>query len=66
MIISRPRFQELYEGDQPFGSENVRTGDLEITVEFRDAVTCSGRNLTEFRNAWHELPPLHPPPREQS
>jgi hypothetical protein len=63
LVISRTNLREFYEGDQPFGYVNRQTGDLEITVEFRAAVMCSGQNLTEYRNAWDKLPPLQPPPQ---
>jgi hypothetical protein len=59
LVVSRARLQSyrLEEGIR-FGSHNKTNDDLEITVEFRNLVTCSGRSLTDCRNAWQSLPPL--------
>jgi hypothetical protein len=62
LVISRATLKEHWNGARKFGHENGQTGDLEITVEFRNEVICSGCNLTEHRNAWHALPPLRPLP----
>jgi hypothetical protein len=63
LVLGRSQLQQMWDSPQPFGSENATTGDLEITVEFRQEVTCSGRNLTAYRNAWDQLPPLRPSPK---
>jgi hypothetical protein len=61
LVVSRSELQAHYasEGRQ-FGHTNRKSGDLEITVEFRGKVECSGRDLTACRNAWSSLPPLQP------
>ncbi len=53
--------QGYYNGTAKFGHRNRNSGDLEITLEFRDRVECSGQDLTDCRNAWASLPPLQPP-----
>ena len=65
LVVSRARLQSYYNGKTKFGSLNKRNDDLEITVEFRAKVECSGQELTDCRNAWHSLPPLQPPPDRQ-
>jgi hypothetical protein len=60
--VSRARLQSYYNGDTSFGSLNKKSDDLEITVEFRAKVECSGQDLTDCRNAWQSLPPLRPIP----
>lgn len=59
LIVSRGRLQSYYTS-QKFGSFNKENNALEITVEFRAAVVCSGQSLSDCRNAWHSLPPLRP------
>jgi len=49
-------------GTNKFGSVNKTDDELTITVEFREAVECSGQVLTDCRNAWKSLPPLQPIP----
>ncbi|HET6879154.1 MAG TPA: hypothetical protein VFI31_03300 [Pirellulales bacterium] len=61
LIVSRAKLKELWKADEPFGSANDKTNELTLTVEFREQTTCSGRDLSEFRNAWHLLPPLQAP-----
>lgn len=60
LVISRARLQSLLDSPDRFGSLNSANDAIELTVEFRTAVTCSGRVLTDCRNAWASLPPLHP------
>jgi hypothetical protein len=62
LVVSRARLQSYYNGDKPFGSLNKKNDDLEITVEYRADVKCSGQDLTDCRNAWQSLPPLQPTP----
>lgn len=60
LIVSRTRLQSYTLEVRKFGSVNRTNNELEITVEFRDKVECSGRDLTDCRNAWESLPPLQP------
>jgi hypothetical protein len=62
LVVSRARLQSYYNGKTKFGSFNKANDDLEITVEFRAKVECSGQELTDCRNAWNSLPPLQPTP----
>jgi hypothetical protein len=59
LVVSRARLQSYYNTSQ-FGSVNEGKTTLTITVEFREAVECSGQVLTDCRNAWTSLPPLQP------
>lgn len=61
LVVSRARLQSYYSGESKFGHFNKANDDLEITVEFRDKVECSGQDLTDCRNAWTTLPPLQAP-----
>jgi hypothetical protein len=61
LVVSRASLWSYYNGEERFGSRNKTNDDLEITVEFRDKVECSGQDLTDCRNAWKSLPPLRPP-----
>ena len=62
LVVSRVRLRAYYNGTQKFGYRNQTNNELEITVEFRDTVQCSGQDLTDCRNAWETLPPLQSPP----
>ena len=62
LVVSRSRLQSYFNGETKFGSINKTNNDLEITVEFRAKVECSGQELTDCRNAWNSLPPLQPTP----
>lgn len=62
LVISRAKLNEYWNGPQRFGTEDPRSGDLKITIQFRDEVTCSDVNLTAYRNAWESLPPLRSMP----
>jgi hypothetical protein len=64
LVVGRARLRgfENERGAGKFGSPNEASGELTITVEFRATVTCSGRDLTDCRNAWATLPPLLPLP----
>lgn len=62
LVVSRVLLQSYFNGKTKFGSFNKTNDDLEITVEFRAEVTCSGQKLTTCRNAWQSLPPLQPLP----
>ena len=61
LVVSRARLQSYY-GTSKFGSVDRANDVLIITVEFREAVECSGQVLTDCRNAWKSLPPLQPIP----
>ena len=65
LVVSRVRLRSYYDGETKFGSFNKANDDLEITVEFRATVECSGQELTDCRNAWMSLPPLLPLPQER-
>jgi hypothetical protein len=60
LVVSRARLQSYHNGPHKFGSYNRANNALEITVEFREEVKCSGQVLTDCRNAWKSLPPLLP------
>jgi hypothetical protein len=62
LILSRPDLSALWNGEEPFGTENKRSGNLVLTVQFRpNQVRCGGVDLTQYRNAWDRLPALQPP-----
>lgn len=63
LIVSRLRLQALRRRAK-FGHHNAANDTLEITVEFRERVTCSGQDLTDCRNAWASLPPLQDVPAD--
>ena len=65
LVVSRARLQSYYNGQTKFGSFNKANDELEITVEFRAQVECSGQELTDCRNAWNSLPPLQQVPDRQ-
>lgn len=60
LVVSRARLQSCSGTKSNFGSFNKKNNALEITVEFRAKVECSGQDLTDCRNAWKSLPPLQP------
>jgi hypothetical protein len=61
VVISRRDLQELEYGEIRFGTENLNSGNLVITVQFRpERVNCGKVDMTMFRNAWNTLPPLRP------
>jgi hypothetical protein len=62
LIVSRARLQGYFYGKTKFGYHNKHSDDLEITLELRGKVECSGQDLSDCRNAWGSLPPLQPPP----
>ncbi len=63
LVIGREQLDNLWNGPQRFGTENHRTGDLALTVQFRPGnVRCGEVDLTPYRNAWDQLPPLQPLP----
>jgi hypothetical protein len=62
LVVSRVKLREYYDDAKPFGSLDQVNEELRITVAFRDKVECSGRDLTECRNAWNSLPPLRETP----
>jgi hypothetical protein len=57
LVVSRSDVQRYLNDAAKFGTEDAK--ELQITVQFRpDEVTCSKIDLTEYRNAWAQLPPL--------
>jgi hypothetical protein len=62
LVVGRSRLREYYDGKTTFGSFNKANDVLEITVEFRAKVECSGHEVTDCRNGWKSLPPLQPMP----
>ena len=74
VVISRSRLQELW--NDGCGSENGKSGDLELHIQFRPVeqaeeagdkgvsdepnlhALCGKFDLTDFMNAWENLPPL--------
>jgi hypothetical protein len=61
LVIGRSRLNDYWNGPGQFGTPD-RKGNLVLTVQFRDTVLCGEVDLSEFRNAWHLLPPLQPLP----
>jgi hypothetical protein len=67
IIISRAKLKDLW--NDGCGSENKRSGDLELRIQFRpDAqqtgkmtATCGTSPLTDCLDAWETLPPLMRP-----
>ena len=74
IVISRAKLQELW--DDGCGSENKKSGDLELHIQFRPekkaegeeaeknqelTAICGKFDLTDYINAWESLPPLKPP-----
>lgn len=63
LILTRPDLKRFWEDDALFGTENLRSGNLVLTIQFRPgSVRCGEVDLTPFRNAWGTLPPLQPVP----
>jgi hypothetical protein len=64
VVVSRARLQELW--NHGCASENDESGDLQLHIPYRRAdtsqmlVRCGTFDLTEFLNAWNDLPPLKP------
>ncbi len=74
VVVSRAKLQELW--NDGCGSENEKSGNLELHIQFRPAdlpkgdqanvdesnwsAKCGKFNLTGFVNAWETLPPLKP------
>jgi len=65
IIISRNRLREIWLSG--CGSENEKSGDLELHIQFRpeenrDSAFCGVVDLSEHLNDWETLPPLKPKP----
>jgi hypothetical protein len=61
LIISRPEVSGYWHGGQRFGTQDSKSGNPVLTVQFRPAtVLCGEVDLTANRNAWERLPPLRP------
>ncbi len=73
IVVSRKNLQELW--NDGCGSENEKSGDLQLRIKFRRETAivgeggeqglkftahCGEFNLTEYINAWESLPPLSP------
>ena len=68
IVISRAKLKELW--NEGCGSENGKSGDLELYIRFHlDEESshestlqahCGEFDLTDFVNAWESLPPLKP------
>ncbi len=57
LVIRRPELRLFQNGDVRFGTENMRSDSLVLTVQFREGmVLCGEVNLTDYLNAWHRLP----------
>jgi hypothetical protein len=75
IVISRVKLRKLW--DDGCGSENERSGDLELYIRFRRhegeaggdeaenehelKASCDDFDLTDYKDAWESLPPLKPP-----
>ncbi len=63
LIISRAEMRGFWIAEERFGTENDRSGNLVLTIQFRPhQVLCGEVVLTAYRNAWERLPPLRPRP----
>jgi hypothetical protein len=61
LIIWRPLIERFWDQGRSFGTVSQGSGSLILTVQFRpDGVRCGQVDLTPFRNAWDQLPPLRP------
>jgi hypothetical protein len=61
LIISREEFNAYRDSERRFGTENRTTRELVLSIQFRPTqVLCGEVDLTNHRNAWDRLPPLHP------
>ncbi len=70
IVISRAKLKELW--NKGCGYENEKSGDLELYIQFRPdkeakasnesklQAHCGEFDLTDFVNAWENLPPLKP------
>jgi hypothetical protein len=66
IVISRANLKELW--NSGLGSENKKSGNLELHIQFRTEedehvleARCGTFNLTDCINAWENLPPLKLP-----
>ncbi|MEI8375416.1 MAG: hypothetical protein WCJ35_21560 [Planctomycetota bacterium] len=74
IVISRAKLRELW--NDGCGSENEKSGDLEMHIQFRPdekskrdearkyrelTAVCGKFDLTDYINAWETLPPLKTP-----
>lgn len=60
LLIGRPELRAYRNGPSRFGTENVTTRELVLSIQFRPTgVVCGEVDLTPHRNAWAHLPPLH-------
>lgn len=63
LVISRLELNGYWNGDRRFGTENPRSGCLDLTIQFRpESVRCGEIDLTSHRTAWEGLPPFRPLP----
>jgi hypothetical protein len=60
LIISRVDMRGYWNGTTPFGTENARSGNLVLTVRYREKILSQQVELTRYQNAWNDLPPLKP------
>ena len=58
LVVSRARLIEYYTHESGLGSENRRTGELDVSFSFRRQVFCGSWDLSDCRNAWETLPPF--------
>jgi hypothetical protein len=61
IVISRAMLKALW--NDGCGSENEKSGDLELHIQFRpdeevNKAVCGKFNLSDYLNAWESLPPL--------
>ena len=63
LVICRGQVQVFWNASRSFGSENSRSGDLELYLQFRPGrVRCGAVELEGYRNAWEQPPPFRPLP----
>jgi hypothetical protein len=55
VIVPRKELRQIRMTNNEFGSEDG-TGNLVLTIQFREEVVCGTANLSRFRNAWPLLP----------
>jgi hypothetical protein len=61
LVIGRAQLNDHWNGTRSFGTRD-KEGNLVLTVQFRERVLCGEVDLTDYRDAWHILPPLQPLP----
>jgi hypothetical protein len=66
LVVSRRVLRGYWDGEHAFGTENHTSGNLVLTIRYREKVLSQEVDLSRHLNAWEELPPVRaiatPPP----